>query len=67
MGVASDKAYIMSKNLTQLGYDLSSFVNISIDDAMLKLESGLAGKPYFARLHGDMEMEHHCTVNAIAA
>lgn len=28
-GVASDRAYIMSKNLAQLGYDLSSFFNIS--------------------------------------
>lgn len=44
MGVASDKAYIMSKNLTQLGYDISSFVNIPIDDAMQKLQAGLAGE-----------------------
>lgn len=43
-GVASDKAYIMSKNLTQLGYDLSSFFNLNIDDAMEKLQSGLAGE-----------------------
>lgn len=43
-GVASDRAYIMSKNLTQLGYDLSSFYNISYQDAMLKLQSGLAGE-----------------------
>ena len=43
-GVASDKAYIMSKNLTQLGYDLSSFFNLNIDEAMEKLQSGLAGE-----------------------
>lgn len=43
-GVASDKAYIMSKNLTQLGYDLSSFFNITVDDAMQKLQSGLSGE-----------------------
>lgn len=43
-GVASDRAYTMSKNLTQLGYDLSSFFNISYEDAMLKLQSGLAGE-----------------------
>ena len=43
-GVVSDRAYIMSKNLTQLGYDLSSFFNISIEDAMLKLQSGVAGE-----------------------
>ena len=43
-GVVNDRAYIMSKNLTQLGYDLSSFFNISTEDAMLKLQSGLAGE-----------------------
>jgi hypothetical protein len=43
-GVASDRAYIMSKNLTQLGYDLSSFYNISFEDSMQKLQSGIAGE-----------------------
>ena len=43
-GVASDRAAIMSKNLTQLGYDLSSFFNISYEDAMQKLQSGLSGE-----------------------
>ena len=43
-GVASDKAYLMSKNLTQLGYDISSFFNISTEDAMAKLQSGIAGE-----------------------
>lgn len=43
-GVVSDRAYTMSKNLTQLGYDLSSFFNISYEDAMAKLQSGIAGE-----------------------
>lgn len=43
-GVAGDRAAIMSKNLTQLGYDISSFYNISVEDAMDKLKSGLAGE-----------------------
>lgn len=43
-GVASDKAYLMSKNLTQLGYDISSFFNITVDDAMQKVQSGIAGE-----------------------
>lgn len=43
-GVVNDRAYTMSKNLTQLGYDISSFYNISIEEAMQKLESGLAGE-----------------------
>lgn len=43
-GVAGDRAYTMSKNLTQLGYDISSFFNIPYEDAMQKLQSGLAGE-----------------------
>ena len=43
-GVASDKAYLMSKNLTQLGYDIASLFNISFEDAMQKLQSGIAGE-----------------------
>lgn len=44
MGVTSEKASVMSQQLTQLGYDISSFYNISVEDAMLKLQSGLAGE-----------------------
>jgi hypothetical protein len=43
-GVAGEKAQLMSKNLTQLGYDISSFYNISVEDAMTKLSSGIAGE-----------------------
>lgn len=43
-GVAADRAAIMSKNLTQLGYDISSFFNISVEDSMQKLQSGIAGE-----------------------
>lgn len=46
-GVAADRAAIMSKNLTQLGYDLSSFFNIAVEGeggAMQKLQAGLAGE-----------------------
>lgn len=43
-GVAGDRAAVMSKNLTQLGYDLSSFYNMDVDEAILKLKSGLAGE-----------------------
>ena len=43
-GSVSDRAYTMSKNLTQLGYDISSFFNISVEDAMLKLQSGISGE-----------------------
>ena len=45
-GVASDKAYIMSRNLTQLGYDITSFFNLEggVEEGMEKLQSGLAGE-----------------------
>ena len=43
-GVASDRAYTMSQNLTQLSYDLSSFYNLDIGEAMQKVQSGLSGE-----------------------
>lgn len=43
-GVASDRAAVMSQQLTQLGYDLSSFFNISYEDAFQKLQSGISGE-----------------------
>jgi phage-related protein len=43
-GVAGDRAATMSQQLTQLGYDLSSFFNISVEEAMQKLKSGFAGE-----------------------
>lgn len=44
MGETADKASIMSKQLTQLGYDIASFYNIDVGDAMLKIQSGIAGE-----------------------
>lgn len=43
-GVATDRAATMSQQLTQLGYDLSSFFNLSVEDSMTKLQSGIAGE-----------------------
>lgn len=43
-GIAGDRANTMSQQLTQLGYDLSSFYNISVEEAMQKLKSGFAGE-----------------------
>ena len=47
-GLASDKAYEMSKGLTELSYDLASFFNISLDavgdGAFSKVQSGIAGE-----------------------
>jgi hypothetical protein len=43
-GVAGDKAAFMSKNLTQLGYDLASFYNIDFESGMQKVQSGISGE-----------------------
>ena len=43
-GVVEDRAYLMSQQLTQLGYDISSFFNLSYEESMAKLESGIAGE-----------------------
>lgn len=43
-GVVEEKANLMSQNLTQLGFDISSFYNISVEAAMQKLQSGISGE-----------------------
>lgn len=42
-GVAEDEANKMSQNLNQLVYDSASFFNTTVDEAMAKFESGMAG------------------------
>lgn len=51
-GIGADKASIMSKNLTQLGYDLSSVFNTDVETAMQKLQSGMAGMVKGLRSYG---------------
>lgn len=43
-GDTAERAQLMSQNLTQLGYDISSFFNRNIEDAMQKLQSGISGE-----------------------
>lgn len=43
-GVANEKAALMSKTMTQLGYDLASLYNSDVNTAMTKLQSGIAGE-----------------------
>ncbi len=43
-GIASEQANNMSKNLTQLAYDLSSYANINVENAFQKLQSGMSGQ-----------------------
>lgn len=44
MGLVSETAYEISEGFTALGLDIASLFNINISDAMLKLQSGLAGQ-----------------------
>lgn len=44
MGITSEHAYIMSKNLTQLTYDMASYLNISNEAAQAKIQSAMAGQ-----------------------
>ena len=44
MGVGRTAAEKMSQQLTQLGYDISSFNNLDIETAMLKIQSGISGE-----------------------
>lgn len=44
MGISAKYAYMLSKNFTKLGYDLSSLYNIDPENAMQKLRAGLAGQ-----------------------
>jgi len=44
LGASSDAAYLMSKNLTQLTYDMSSYLNIDVSTANTKLMSAMSGQ-----------------------
>lgn len=43
-GLASDKAYVLSKNLTQLGYDLASLKNIPVSESFTKIQAAISGE-----------------------
>jgi len=52
VGIASDRAYIMSKNLTQLSGDLMSLTNMPFEDAQRKLLSGFSGEEETLKRYG---------------
>ena len=52
LGISSDRAYIMSQNLTQLAGDLSSLRNMSFETAQKKLLSGFSGQVKPLREYG---------------
>lgn len=44
LGVSEKAAYTMSTNLTQLAYDMSSYLNIDVQSAYDKLQSAMTGQ-----------------------
>lgn len=50
--IVGDAQSVMSKNLTALSGDLSSFYNMPVDDVFTKLKSGLAGETEPLRAFG---------------
>lgn len=51
-GIVTEKADLMSKTLTQLSYDISSFYNVSVEEAYNKVVSGLSGELEPLRRYG---------------
>lgn len=51
-GIVTEKADLMSQNLTQLSYDISSFYNTSVDEAYNKVVSGISGELEPLRRYG---------------
>lgn len=43
-GLANGQAYKLSKGMTELSYDMSSFYNIPIEESLTKMRSALAGE-----------------------
>lgn len=44
MGITTEQSYKMAKGLTEMSYDLSSFINLPIEEALTKMRSALAGE-----------------------
>lgn len=44
LGVGEDAAYKMATNLTQLSYDMSSYLNIDVESAYEKVQSAITGQ-----------------------
>lgn len=51
-GIGAENAEIMSRNLTQMGYDLASVFNLDFDKSMKKMESALSGQSRAVRDFG---------------
>lgn len=56
-GLAEDKSYLISKNLTQLASDMTAY-GFTFENAMQKLKSGLAGKIFCLAYKGLYAVTH---------
>lgn len=54
MGIPNDTANLMSKNLTQIGYDLAAFTNIPVSEVFTALTSGIGGEAEAMKRFGVM-------------
>lgn len=54
MGISNDTANLMSKNLTQIGYDLAAFTNIPVSEVFTALTSGIGGEAEAMKRFGVM-------------
>ena len=43
-GLAEEKAYQLSRGMTELAYDISSFYNVGTEEVFQRLQSGIAGE-----------------------
>ena len=71
MGLARDKAAILSKTLVKLAVDIGSFANLETEEAFIKLISGVAGETEAVRRLGmdvsDTTMKHYGLKKGITA
>lgn len=64
MGLSSEQAKTLSKNWTKLAYDISSFYNISFEEAFVKLQAGLVGETEPLRRVGIVLTENNLALTA---
>ncbi len=66
LGIDDKPALAMSKAMTQLALDLSSFFNIPIEDAFLKLRAGIVGEVEPLRKLGIVLLQSRVKAEALA-
>lgn len=54
MGLSEQQAFELSKNLTQLGFDFSSFYNLRPEEAFTKISAAIAGEVEPLRRYGKL-------------